>query len=176
LQHQADRCGSRYEGTVDLARLVENVRWNQPFAVELAFLDPFVGCQDFFGNFYLEHCFAAGALIVIEGQIRHPNPGPFPVCHVMVCVVEESIGKYLTCRRFGRAVVDDHFRSHCQLCGPYQPLFLSARKYSPKSLPRQSDDARPAMSIAARALVTSPKTERIKSTEASRCKCQPTPQ
>src|SRR5215475_13079702 len=40
-------------------------------------------------------------------------------------------------------------------------------------MPCQSDDARPAMSIAARALVTSPKTGRIKSTEASRCKCQP---
>jgi len=50
-----------------VARLVENVRRNQPFAVGLAFLDPFVRCQDFFGNFYLEHCFAAGAP---HGQIR----------------------------------------------------------------------------------------------------------
>src|SRR5262249_40153282 len=89
---------------------VENLRRYQPFAIRLAFLDPFVGRQDFLRDFNLQQRFTARALVVVEWPIRHPNAGPYSVCQITACVVTKTISEDMLRSYFSSAMVDgQHF-------------------------------------------------------------------
>jgi hypothetical protein len=124
---------------------VDETRWNEPFAIALAFLDAFVEGKVGFGEVErdFQECVTDRTFVAVEGHVRQPHALPSAIREVVAGTVFEAVSE----NRFGVRgcrSMEENRRPKTPLHRPRGHAIHSyvTLMHSRDSFPRDFDEAR----------------------------------